>query len=299
MKLATTTGDFARYTTNQAEAVRYIREAGFLYLDYNFHLDYARGNGFFGDNPAAHLANMKKAAKEAGVRFVQAHAPMGDPIKEGNTAFSEATARCIEAAAALGIENIVVHTGYERGLSREETFARNAEFFRPLLSLADRLGITVLAENFNKMCIDGLYWIDNAADLLAFIEYVNHPRLAAVWDAGHGNMQKTTQKEAVCLLGNHLRALHVQDNPGDEDVHMMPFYGTLDLDSLMEGLQSISYKGYFTFESNSMMHRHKSRDLPLDAPPLARPPLPLRIAEEKLLYEIGKTVLRAYNCFEE
>ena len=124
MKLATATGDFARYTTNQAEAVRYIREAGFLYLDYNFHLDYARGNGFFGGNPTAHLANMKKAAEEAGVRFVQAHAPMGDPIKEGNTAFSEATARCIEAAAALGIENIVVHTGYEKGLSREETFAQ-------------------------------------------------------------------------------------------------------------------------------------------------------------------------------
>ncbi len=299
MKLATTTGDFARYTNDQAEAVKCIYNAGFRYLDYNFHLDYARGNGFFGNDPAAHLASIKKAAEETGIRFVQAHAPMGDPIKEGNVAFSEATARTIEAAAALGIPNIVVHTGYERGLSREETFARNAEFFRPLLSLADRLGITVLAENFNKMCIDGLYWIDNAADLLAFVEYVNHPRLEIVWDVGHGNMQKTTQKEAVCLLGDHLRALHVQDNRGNEDSHMLPFYGTLDLDSLMEGLQSIGYKGYFTFESNSMMHRHKSRDLPEGAPPLARPPLSLRIAEEKLLYEIGKTVLSAYGCYEE
>ena len=61
MKLATTTGDFGRYTNDQAEAVRYIREAGFLYLDYNFNLDYKRGNGFFGNDPAAHLSSMKKA----------------------------------------------------------------------------------------------------------------------------------------------------------------------------------------------------------------------------------------------
>lgn len=299
MKLATTTGDFSRYTEDQAEAVRYIREAGFRYLDYNFHLDYTRQNGFFGEDPAAHLEKMKEAAEANGVRFVQAHAPMGDPIKEGNTAFSEATARCIEAAAALGIPNIVIHTGYEKGLSREETFERNAAFFRPLLSLAERLNITLLAENFNKMCVDGLYWIDNASDLLSFIEFVNHPRLQAVLDAGHDNMQKTTRREAVRLLGKHLRALHVQDNPGDDDSHMMPFYGTLDIDSLMEGLLEIGYQGYFTFESGSMMKRFAPKDLPVDAPPLSRPPLSLRIAEEKLLFEIGKTVLTTYACFEE
>ncbi len=242
---------------------------------------------------------MKAAAEASGARFVQAHAPMGDPIKEGNSAFSEATAHCVKMAAALGIPNIVIHTGYERGLSREETFERNAQFFRPLLALADRLNITLLAENFNKMCIDGLYWIDNASDLLAFIESVNHPRLQAVFDAGHDNMQKTTRKEAVCLLGEHLHALHVQDNPGGDDCHMMPFYGTLDVDSLMEGLLEVGYKGYFTFEASSMMHRYKSRDLPADAPPLARPPLSLRIAEEKLLYEIGKTFLSSYGVFEE
>lgn len=299
MKLATTTGDFSRYTEDQAEAVKYIREAGFRYIDYSFNLDYKRQNGFFGEDPAAHLAKMKEAAKANGVCFVQAHAPMGDPIKEGNIGFSEATARCIEAAAALGIPNIVIHTGYETGLSREETFERNAAFFRPLLALADRLNITLLAENFNKMCVDGLYWIDNATDLLAFIEFVNHPRLQAVLDAGHDNMQKTTRGEAVRLLGTHLRALHVQDNPGGDDSHMMPFYGTLDIDSLMEGLLEVGYKGYFTFESSSMMKRYAPKDLPADAPPLARPPLSLRIAEEKLLYEIGKTILSTYGCFEE
>lgn len=298
MKLATSTGDFSKYTNSQIESVKYIREAGFRYIDYNFNVDYARKSGIFGENPEEYLAEIKKTAEAVGARFVQAHSPMGDPIAEGNEAFYEATKACVEACAVLGIPSIVVHTGYERGLSREETFERNAKFFAPLLACAEALGVNILVENFNKMCIDGLYWIDNAKDLLVLIEKINHPRLHAVFDTGHDNMQDTPPEAALRTLGSHVYALHVQDNPGEDDSHMMPFYGTLDIDSLMRGLIDIGYKGYFTFECGTMMQRHKPKD-GLGAEPLSRPPLSLRIAEEKLLYEIGKTILSAYGIFEE
>ena len=36
MKLATTTGDFYGYAKDQFEAIDYISEAGFKYLDYSF-----------------------------------------------------------------------------------------------------------------------------------------------------------------------------------------------------------------------------------------------------------------------
>ena len=50
MKLATTTGDFSRYTYDQAECLRYIREAGFLYADYSFGCDYSHRRGAFAEN---------------------------------------------------------------------------------------------------------------------------------------------------------------------------------------------------------------------------------------------------------
>ena len=50
MKLATTTGDFSAYASCQQEAVRYIHQAGFKYIDYNFGTDYARKTGAFSDN---------------------------------------------------------------------------------------------------------------------------------------------------------------------------------------------------------------------------------------------------------
>lgn len=299
MKLATTTGDFSAYTTSQAEAIAYIGEAGFSFADYNFCVDSDRHDGVYLADWRAYADDIKRQTDVCGVQLVQAHAPMGAPIAENNAAFIADTARCIEACAIWGIPNLVVHTGYAPGLSVEETFVRNKAFFTPLLQVAETCGINILVENFNKMCIDGLYWIDNANDLLALIEYIDHPLLHAVWDAGHGNLQEMPQHEQLKVLGEHVYALHVQDNMGDTDSHLPPFCGTLNLDSLMYGLTEIGYKGYFTFEAGSRFQSAAKRRVYADDTRLAQPSLALRKAEERLLYETGKYILSAYDCFEE
>ena len=121
----------------------------------------------------------------------------------------------------------------------------------------------------------------------------------AVWDTGHGNLQDMPQHEALRVLGSEVYALHVQDNLGDTDSHLAPFFGTLDLDSLMQGLVDIGYTGYFTFESSAMLVPGSKRRRDTQNSRLSRMPLDLRIKAEALLYEIGKAVLTEYGCFEE
>ena len=70
-----------------------------------------------------------KYKAELGLTFVQAHSPMGKPLAPGNDEFTEATKRCIESCAELGIPNIVVHSGYIHKISKEEAFERNKVFF--------------------------------------------------------------------------------------------------------------------------------------------------------------------------
>ena len=302
MKLATTTGDFSAYTHDQNEALRYIREAGFHFADYNFGSDFADRSGVFGTDWQEHIAQVKRTADELGVTLIQSHSPMGKPIvKDANyNDFVWATQRCIESCGMLGIPTVVVHSGYDFGLSREETFERNREFYNLLTPVAEKWNVNVLVENFNRMCVDNLYWIDNAFDLREQIDVINHPLVHACWDAGHGNMQDTPQDESLRALSSHVLALHVQDNRGDTDSHLVPFCGSLNVDSLMHGLKEIGYTGYFTFEACSMLYprgmarREWAKDTRLYAAPLS-----LRIAEEKLLYEIGRTILTAYDCFEE
>ena len=297
MKLATTTGDFSALASSQEEAVRRIRECGFRYVDYNFGMDLRTRTGVYQSEWRAYCAAMAEQAKRLGVTFVQAHSPMGKPFDADNAAFVADTVRSIEACALLGIPHIVVHSGYAPNVSVEETMERNKAFYAPLLAAAERCGVTILTENFNKMAFEDVYWIDNATDLLALINYVDHPLFHAVWDAGHGNLQDMPQHEELAILGKHVRALHVQDNRGDRDSHLMPFQGTLNLDSLMFGLKSIGYDGYFTFEADAMMLGTR-RPFPDDTR-LAAVPMELKMMAEKLLYATGKHILTAYDCFEE
>ncbi len=301
MKLATTTGDFNEYGITQEEALFHIKEAGFSFADYSFGQDLRRKNGFFGSDVKGHVAGIKKTMDDLGIKFIQSHAPMGEPIREweGRQAFIEINKRCIEACAELGIPNIVIHTGYERGLSREETFERNKKFYDELLPLAEEKNVYILAENFNIMCVEGIYWIDNAKDLKDFLDYMNHPYLKACWDAGHGNMIEVSQEESLKILGDYVYALHVQDNPGDDDSHYAPYFGSLSLDSLMIGLKEIGYKGYFTFEACNLPVPSYRRKKCEKSDKLIEVPMHIKKMTEKLLYEIGKHILSVYDSFEE
>lgn len=300
MKIATTTGDFGAYTRNQAECIRYIHAAGFRCVDYNFGIDYADKTGVFGPDWQEYLQGIKALAQELGVTFVQSHAPMGTPIvrDEKYEAFIEANKRCIESCAILGIKCVVVHSGYEYGLTKEQCFERNKEFYMQLLPLAEKLGVNVLVENFNKMYKEGVYWIDNAPDLRALIDYVDHPMFHACWDAGHANMQDMPQDEALRMLGEHVLAVHIQDNMGDQDTHMLPLCGTLNLDEVMCGLLDIGYKGTFTFEVGKIFLPGSRRRSYARAQKLLNAPLLYKQKMEELIYEIGKHTLEAYGCFE-
>lgn len=299
MKLATTTGDFGGYTNSQIQALRYVREAGFQYADYNFGMDYKHRNGVYSECYEDYFAQVNAATAEIGIQLIQAHSPMGTPLNDPDGNFLADTLRCVDACGAWGIPNLVVHSGYAHGLDVQQTLAANKVFFAPLLARAEKYGINILVENFNKMCVPGLFWIDNATDLRALIDYVDHPLFHAVWDVGHANLQDMPQDEELRVLGSHVRALHVQDNLGDTDSHLLPFLGTTSMDALMHGLQEIGYDGYFTFEVGGIfMPSERKRPYPGDVR-LAKAPLSLRLAADRYMYDLGKCVLQEYGCFEE
>lgn len=299
MKLATTTGDFNGYTGSQIKSLQLIREAGFHYADYNFGHDFSTRTGVYAENHLQYFEEVRVACAQMGLTLVQAHAPMGAPLTDPDGSFLADTIRCVQACGAWGIPNLVVHSGYTRGLTKEQIFAENSKFFMPVLAEAEKYGVNILVENFNRMQFEDIYWIDNAADLKALIDYIDHPLFHAVWDMGHGNLQPMPQHEELALLGGHVRALHVQDNLGDWDAHLQPFLGTLNLDSVMYGLEQIGYQGYFTFEVGGVFASPAGRRPFEKDKRLAKPPLALKCAAERYLYELGKCVLEAYNCFEE
>ncbi|MBE7026649.1 MAG: sugar phosphate isomerase/epimerase [Ruminococcaceae bacterium] len=288
MNLATTTYDFFGCVPTQFEMIECLKKSGFSYADYSFEIDYKNRDGVYSADWKDYVKKLNEHCDKTGVKIAQSHSPMGKPLEPNNDDFINDTIRCIEACGELGIPNIVVHSGYLPGYSKKETLAKNKIFYEKLLCVAEKYGVEILVENFNKMCVEGLYWIDNATDLLEMIECVNHPLFQAVWDTGHANMQPMTQEDEITLLGSHIKALHIQDNDGNLDQHLCPFFGTLDMDSVLKGLKNIGYDGFFTFEATAFFNQkaHPNTNFTKD--------LEYRFAAEKLMHKIGESIVASY-----
>jgi sugar phosphate isomerase/epimerase len=189
--------------------------------------------------------------------------------------------------------------------AREEFFRRNRDFYRSLLPAMEKWNVNVLVENSAEANMGDRYFFMTGEEMRAFADYFDHPLLHCNWDIGHANMRGTDQRMEILAMGDQLRGLHIQDNFGSFDEHIAPFMGTTDLDAVMQGLLEVGYKGYFTFETENMLLSygrwpHARRAAPsVTERRLAAPPLALRRKAAALLFEIGRTILSAYDCFEE
>ncbi len=312
MKLATTTSDFTGfggYRCTMDESMRYINQSGFRYLDYGF--SYGNPGGVFTDEWKEYITGIKETAKELSMEFVQAHAPMSPsptaPVEEDNAAFIADNIRCIQCCSELGIDRIVVHAGFKKGLTRDDTFELNRKFYLEILKAAEEYGVNILTENFTQMHHEsGVYWPDSAKDLLELVEFVDHPLFHVCWDVGHANTTRVPQDESLRTLDKHVYALHIQDNAGIEhpnfgypDTHIAPFFGSVNFDQIMNGLMEIDYKGAFTLETAVIFAYHNYKVKYDKDKRLTKPlPLDIKLHAEELLYKISRYILESYDCFE-
>ena len=311
MKLATTTADFKKYAASDAERVRMYAGTGFKHLDFNFYEKHKKGSDFLCSNWMDDVKAAGKAAEQLGFDFVQAHSPgyNSENPKEDHEAGMLATIRSIEACGYLGIPNIVVHTGVSKNMKypvdKQAYFEASKRFLNTLAPYMEKHNVNVLIENGSYQWMGDMYFFLTPEDMLDFVKYFNHPLLHICWDTGHANSMGRDPYQDILKLGSELRALHVQDNFGTYDEHIAPFMGTLPLDSLMQGLIASNYKGYFTFESTNILvadgewpFSRKVFPLPEKAR-LFKPTPALKQKSIAFLYEIGKTILEQYGCFED
>jgi len=80
MKLATTTSDFMCFGLNGEESVGAVADAGFKYIDYGFGYDFHGKTGLLGNEWQSCAERLLALADERGLKFVQAHSPLGRPL---------------------------------------------------------------------------------------------------------------------------------------------------------------------------------------------------------------------------
>lgn len=166
------------------------------------------------------------------------------------TAFAEAMddmKRWVDLFSALGVEAGVLHVGGDAlpaaGWSRERIFARRVEAVRTVAEYAKSGPTELCLENL------GTEGANTAGEMLEIVEAVGTGNVALCLDTGHANITGVDSAAFIREAGGSLKALHIADNLGQNDDHMLPYgRGTVRWPEVMEALREVGYAGLFNFE---------------------------------------------------
>lgn len=156
--------------------------------------------------------------------------------------------RWIDLFNALGIKAGVLHAGGDSlrkaGWEEKRIFERRVEAVRRVAEYA-RGGPTVIClENLGKE--SGLA---EAGELIRIADATGADNVALCLDTGHANISGVDNPSFIRRAGPRLQALHIADNLGHNDDHMLPYgRGTVKWKEVMKALREVAYHGLFNFE---------------------------------------------------
>lgn len=219
-------------------------------------------------NPAA-IGDLQQWLGEAGLSLHAIHAPIGERYHGGRwgapltiaSADADARAHALEEAEqALYIARrvpaavFVVHLGLPRwqrtdsagagpnaGAAPGDTRDAARRSVDVLAGLAAPLGVKVALEVIPNE-------LSRAGSLVHFVEEdLERTDVGVCLDFGHAHLDGDLV-DTIEIVSEHLAAVHVHDNRGRADDHLIPFEGTIDWPGALTGIQKIGYDGPLILE---------------------------------------------------
>ncbi|MBE6710937.1 MAG: sugar phosphate isomerase/epimerase [Ruminococcaceae bacterium] len=153
----------------------------------------------------------------------------------------------IDLYDAIGIKNAVLHCdgiAAEKDLPAEEKYARNLAKLKIVEAHIKEKGLGI------RVCLENLIGLFCTVDELNnLIDGLDDSCFGICLDTGHLNLRDKDQAGFIRKAGNRLGALHIADNEGEKDQHMMPYgKGNVKWDLVVKALREIGYSGLFNLE---------------------------------------------------
>jgi sugar phosphate isomerase/epimerase len=157
----------------------------------------------------------------------------GIEIMRGEAAFAQ----------ALGCRDIIVHP-VAPGDTQHDPFRRAAleASARDLAAIGRETGVRFLIENMPPPMFGR-----DAAMVHAIIEEIGSPQLGQCYDAGHA-MLAGDPLGTIRAMGSRLWAVHLHDNHGADDDHMIPGMGTVPFEDVARTLAEVGFAATFMLE---------------------------------------------------
>lgn len=193
-------------------------------------------------------AAFRKFADAHNVQFPQGHLKLSARICDD--ADRTYVKRQLDLFKALGTKYAVLHFD---GLDRYGDFdadtirTRNVEAIRDLIEHIRDTDIVICLENIHSpkpitRTVEQLLW---------FVEQIGGEHIGICLDTGHLNLvpEASDQAHFIRTAGKYLKALHLADNDGSGDQHLMPSaLGQVDFEAVFRETRKIGYDSIYNYE---------------------------------------------------
>jgi len=236
------------YDISMKDRMRLIREAGFDSVAISWTNEYIRNQ-----DPVA-KANWDQFpvfAQEAGLTVDNVHCEfvtcdsIWDDTEEGQVYFDTIN-NTIKNCGMMGIPTVIFHpaTNAIGGVISK----LGTDRFARLTETAEKFNVNIAVEN-----------IRNAEHLNYVLSNFDSKKVGFCYDIGHQHCF-CHYADVLSAFGDRLMALHLHDNHGLIDEHLLPFDGTVDWDLFYKTMRTLNYKGCVELES--MSHNYINNEYP-------------------------------------
>lgn len=209
-------------------------------------------SGFTNGKTDKEIEEIGKQYKEAGIELYSYHLPFSqedDIALFYETKRRESIKRLIrimEQASLLGSKVVILHPSTSHYCIEVEGFERYLfqmeKSLKELIPAAERLNLVIALENMLPG-MDGNRFGSRPEHFTIFAERFSHPHFGFCLDTGHANVSYHPDGPIVFfdVMKKYLVAFHIQDNPGDRDVHLAPGYGLVNWKKLFKKMYEMKF----------------------------------------------------------
>lgn len=198
----------------------------------------------------------KNLAEASNIEIYQVHGPWhwppDDSTEELRNLKLENIKRSLWATSILGCRNWVIHPIMPYGINNKGTENQrltleiNLNFMNKVLEIAKEYGITICLENMPMRNFS----LATPYEILDFVKLINDDNFKICLDTGHiATFPELSAANSVRDLGNKIRAFHIHDSFPERDLHLLPYFGTIDWNDFSKALKDINYKGALCLET--------------------------------------------------
>lgn len=250
------------------ECIDKLAKIGYNALDFSMFTDGHKRLKIFDESLSdveRYFCSVKNRADGNGVTIAQTHLsfPIDYDTDGERRVIVDKLLTELDASLILGSPYVVIHPS--RKLSGLGNFAEGVENFGKIITAVNEhikgTNLQVCVENipiYNKYKYCRVQGACTRADDL--IKYVEKFGVGACLDTGHAHLVGENPAYVARKLGKNLKVMHINDNYGIDDDHIMPYTGGINWSQLATALKEIGYKGDYCAEIDGLLGRIKRTD---------------------------------------